>query len=248
VSVTTRIYACFYASFGENFHVYYPLKMTLMAVVRNSFGLNMAAGLRRSILKSHSARFLSSLNASESILFPNEKAGNEYSTNWAVASCGVAVSGSAFRNLDSGSMGKFAKKLELSPDKNSEYFGGIDADTFAEISSDTCDALSKSENLFLSDVSGAGTVSLRSVSNDVVFANAIQTLLPTTETEPQSFKAAVSLIHTSEKDSEAPGPYVAVGKGLVVVRGSVSLDMIKKGVKEAAAEKLGSEAMEDWQL
>lgn len=41
---------------------------------------------------------------------------------------------------------------------------------------------------------------------------------------------------------------MAVGKGLVVVRGSVSLDMIKKGVKEAAAEKLGSEAMEDWQL
>jgi len=66
--------------------------------------------------------------------------------------------------------------------------------------------------------------------------------------EAQNFNAVVSLVHSSVDDAEAPGPYVAVGNGLVVVRGSVSTDMVKKGLTEAAEAKVGTEQVGSWKL
>mmetsp|Transcript_6617 Transcript_6617/g.8072 ORF Transcript_6617/g.8072 Transcript_6617/m.8072 type:complete len:164 (+) Transcript_6617:188-679(+) len=160
--------------------------MSLFAACnRSGTGTKILKGLGKQLRRqyqhplSQRSKPFSSLNASESVLFPDEKRGKDYATNWAVASCGVSVSGSAYRNLNKAGMKKFKKSLEISAGKNAEYFGGIDADTFSDIVADTCVTLSNSENLFLSDIEGAGDVRVRAVTDDAAFANALQQILPT---------------------------------------------------------------------
>jgi len=183
-----------------------------------------------------------------SVSFPNERYGVDYATNWAVASCGVTATGSAFRNptqktLLANSPNVDKKSKVISRDtKPASVFVDMDDSTFEEITNE-CRASFDGRAAFLVDASAGGSknlaVSTRCVTDCASFAMVLQTLLCKTPAKAaQDFRAQVFLLHASEADAAAGGPYCAVRGNQVICRGNVDAGAVSEAIAVAAGTVL----------
>ena len=183
------------------------------------------------------------------MLFPDERYGVSYGTNWEISSLGVTVRGEAFKNAGSKTLAMHAKSydraskvLGLRSGGEEMLFEGIDLDTFDEIETDAQQVLSKEETLFLTDALPTPSVAVRAVTDDSAYAMLFAQLLRPTELEKCGEKP-LQVLHSSLPDEEASGSYCAIGPNKVVMRGSPSPALVVEALAKAAAKQVAQLAL-----
>lgn len=208
------------------------------------------------VQRSTKIRLLSNVKVDEYVIFPNERAGVDYDTNWAVASAGLKLSRNqkAFRNpcFDTGI--KYLNKNDSLDEKNktinriteaTSVFKppALDLDSFDDIALDARNTVnnSKSEALFVIDggvsSSGSTNVNIRAVTDDAGTALLIKSILcGVPKQKANKFVPQVQVVHSSTADKAAEGKaYVAAHGTQVAARGVVEASAFIGALASAAA-------------
>lgn len=188
-------------------------------------------------------------------VFPNEQNGNNYGTNWAIASLGVSVGSKplgAHRNPNSETLLNSSKEKEeeniSSKNKNKEtkfFSTELCIDTFADVANAAKQAASSAgEDLYLVDAnagrSSRSSVNVRCVSDSSKVTSLLQSILPKAPFKPaERFFPNVLLVHSKTPDADFENtPYVAVRGSQIVLRGDVDQNAVKEAIYSATANAM----------